>query len=164
MGKMLVVDYSRCTGCRLCEVACSLKKHGTSNASLARLRVVKWEPVCLEVPMVCQQCNSAPCMMVCPVQALEQDDTLGRIKLDEDRCIGCKFCVAACPFGAMGVDAVARRVIKCDLCDGEPACVHFCETQAIKYVDAGTVNLVRMREAAQRISELIRKYAVPESA
>jgi len=59
----------------------------------------------------------------------------------------------------MKVDPAARKVIKCDLCDGDPTCVKFCETKALQYVDASTVNIAKMREAAEKLSELIRKSA-----
>ena len=159
MNKMLMVDYSKCTGCRLCEVVCSIKKNGAVNPTRARITVIKWEPICVETPMLCQQCDSAPCIAVCPVKALARDEEIGRVTIDYDLCIGCKFCVAACPFGAMGVDPVARKVIKCDLCDGDPTCVKFCETKALQYVDASTVNITKMREAAGKLSELLRKSA-----
>ena len=157
MNKMLIVDHSKCTGCRLCEIVCSIKKNATSNPARARITVVKWEPICVETPMLCQQCESAPCMAVCPVGALTRDEELARVAINYDLCIGCKFCVAACPFGAMGIDTVARQVIKCDLCDGDPTCVKFCETKALQYVDATTVNTVKMREAAEKLSELLKK-------
>ena len=159
MNKMLMVDYSKCTGCRLCEIVCSIKKNGAVNPTRARITVIKWEPICVETPMLCQQCDSAPCIAVCPVKALARDEEIGRVTIDYDLCIGCKFCVAACPFGAMGVDPVARKVIKCDLCDGDPTCVKFCETKALQYVDASTVNITKMREAAGKLSELLRKSA-----
>ena len=159
MNKMLIVDYSKCTGCRLCEIVCSIKKSGAVNPTRARITVIKWEPICVETPMLCQQCESAPCIAVCPVKALARDEEIGRVTIDYDLCIGCKFCVAACPFGAMGIDPVARKVIKCDLCDGDPTCVKFCETKALQYVDASTVNITKMREAAGKLSELLRKSA-----
>lgn len=159
MNKMLIVDHSKCTGCRLCEVVCSVKKNGTANPARARIAVIKWESLCVETPMLCQQCESAPCMAVCPVTALSRDDDMGRVSLDYDLCIGCKFCVAACPFGAMGIDAVTRKVIKCDLCDGDPTCVKFCETKALQYEDSNTATMTKMREAAEKLSELLRKTA-----
>lgn len=160
MKKMLMVDHSKCTGCRLCEVVCSVKKNGAVNPAKARIAVIKWESICVETPMLCQQCDSAPCVAVCPVKALARDEVIGRVTIDYDLCIGCKFCVAACPFGAMGIDPVARKVIKCDLCDGDPTCVKFCETKALQYVDASTVNITKMREAAGKLSELLKKSAV----
>jgi carbon-monoxide dehydrogenase iron sulfur subunit len=159
MKKVLMVDHSKCTGCRLCEVVCSVKKNRAVNPARARIAVIKWESICVETPMLCQQCESAPCMAVCPVKALARDEVIGRVTIDYDLCIGCRFCVAACPFGAMGVDPLARKVIKCDLCDGDPTCVKFCETKALQYVDASTANIAKMREAAGKLSELLRKSA-----
>ncbi len=165
MNRILIVEPSKCTGCRLCEVVCSVKKNGAVNPTRARIAIIKWESICLETPMLCQQCESAPCVAVCPVKALARDSELERVSIDYDLCIGCKFCVAACPFGAMGIDPVARKVIKCDLCDGEPTCVKFCETKALQYVDASIANITKMRKAAEELSELIKKtVAKPQHA
>lgn len=159
MQKILIVDHERCTGCRLCELVCSVKNTGMSNPSRSRIHIIKWEMEGFELPMVCQQCESAPCMAVCPVDALSRDGDLGRVVIDYDLCIGCKLCVAACPFGGMGIDTVAKKVIKCELCDGDPACVKFCQPQALQYVPASTVNLRKKREAGSKFSELMRKFA-----
>lgn len=159
MQKILIVDHERCTGCRLCELVCSVKSAGVSNPSRARIHIIKWEMEGFELPMVCQQCESAPCMAVCPVDALSRDGDLERVVIDYDLCIGCKLCVAACPFGGMGIDTVAKKVIKCELCDGDPTCVAFCQPQALQYVPASTVNLRKKREAGLKFSELMRRFA-----
>ncbi len=159
MQKILIIDHERCTGCRLCELVCSVKNAGVSNPSRARIHIIKWEMEGFELPMVCQQCESAPCMAVCPVDALSRDGHLERVVIDYDLCIGCKLCVVACPFGGMGIDTMARKVIKCELCDGDPACVKFCQPQALQYVPASTVNLRKKREAGLRFSELMRRFA-----
>jgi Fe-S-cluster-containing hydrogenase component 2 len=75
--------------------------------------------------------------------------------VDYDLCIGCKACVAACPFGAMGFDEIEKKVIKCDMCDGEPLCVRFCDMKAIDYLDATTSNFEKMRDASRNFAELM---------
>jgi len=160
MTKMLVVDHLKCTGCRLCEVVCSVNKNGVSNPARARIAVIGWENICPGIPMMCQQCEMAPCISVCPVGALTRDESMGRVSLNYDLCIGCKLCVAVCPFGAMGIDAAARRVIKCDLCDGDPMCVKFCETKALQFLDESQAKTAKMRLATTGLSELIRKFAI----
>jgi Fe-S-cluster-containing hydrogenase component 2 len=69
------------------------------------------------------------------------------------------MCIAVCPFGAMSFDTLGEKVIKCDLCDGEPVCVKFCETQAIQYVDASTLSIAKQREVAGKLSGIMQKIA-----
>jgi carbon-monoxide dehydrogenase iron sulfur subunit len=153
--KILVVDHEKCTGCRLCETVCSVKHTGVSNPSRSRIHVIKWPWEGFELPMLCQQCEEAPCIAVCPKNALSQDSSLGRVALNYDLCIGCKMCVTACPFGGMGIDVVARQVVKCDLCDGDPTCVRFCEPGALQFVPASSVNLMKKRDAGRKLSEVM---------
>jgi Fe-S-cluster-containing hydrogenase component 2 len=87
-----------------------------------------------------------------------RDEDMGRVKINDDLCIGCRFCVAVCPFGAVAMDHVSEKVIKCDLCDGDPTCVKFCETKTLQYVDATAANTSKRREAAERLPELIRGF------
>ncbi len=150
MAKVLMVDYEKCTGCRMCELVCSVKHEGVSNPARSRVKIVKWEWEGRYIPMACQQCQSAPCMAVCPVKAISRDEELNRVVVDYDMCIGCRMCVAACPFGAMSFDTLASKVIKCDLCDGDPQCVRFCDTKAIQYVDASKINIEKQRAAAEK--------------
>ena len=160
MEKILVVDHEKCTGCRLCEMVCSVKHTGMSNPTRSRIHVIKWQWEGFELPMLCQQCEDAPCIAVCPKDALSRDPTMGRVTLNYDLCIGCKMCVIACPFGGMGVDTVARQVIKCDLCDGDPTCVRFCDSGALQFIPASSVNLVKKRDAGLKLSEVMRKSFV----
>jgi Fe-S-cluster-containing hydrogenase component 2 len=157
MQRILVVDHEKCTGCRLCEMVCSVEHAGVNSPSHSRIHIIKWPLEGFELPMLCQQCEEAPCTAVCPKNALSRDATLDRVTLDYDLCIGCKMCVTACPFGGMGIDPVARRVIKCDLCDGDPACVRFCDPEALQFVPASSVNLWKKRDAGLKLSEVMRK-------
>jgi Fe-S-cluster-containing hydrogenase component 2 len=138
-------------------MVCSVKHTGMSSPSRSRIHVIKLPMEGLELPMLCQQCEDAPCIAVCPVDALSRDATLGRVVLDYDLCIGCKLCVTACPFGGMGIDDVARRVVKCDLCDGDPICVRFCDPGALQFVPAGEVGLRKKRDAGLKLSEVMRR-------
>ena len=160
MQKMLVIDYEKCTGCRLCELVCSVKHEGVSNPSRARIHITKWEMKGIAIPMVCNHCETAPCVATCPTNTRTRDQELGRIIVNYDRCIGCKTCVVACPFGAVGFDPVASKIINCDLCDGAPICVDSCETQALQYVDASEINRKRQREAAEKLYEPMRRFSM----
>ena len=152
MAKVLNIDYEKCTGCRLCELVCSVYHEGVSNPTKSRINIIKWEAEGLYIPVTCQQCEDAPCKAACPVKAIDRDETLNRVTIDYDKCIGCRSCMAVCPFGAMGFDITNKKVFKCDLCDGEPQCVKFCEVKAVEYVEAETLNIKKKREAAQKIS------------
>ncbi len=155
MAKIIVIDQNACTGCRQCELVCSVKHTGTADPARARISTIKWEAEGFYLPMLCQQCLEPACAAVCPKNALSREEETGRVVIDRDLCIGCKMCVMACPFGAMGIDVKEGNVIKCDLCDGSPTCVEFCEAGALKYVDAETANLARKRASAARFSALM---------
>ena len=159
MAKMLYVDPDKCTGCRTCELVCSLKNASVVNPLLSRIRIVADRYEGLRIPMICQQCQDAVCMSVCPTRALSLDEELGIIRRDEEKCINCRMCVAACPFGAMGFNGVEKQVFKCELCDGDPQCVRFCEDDAIRYMEVETVVMEKKREAAGSYAPLFEKYA-----
>ena len=89
MQKILMTDYQKCTGCRLCELVCSVMHEGVSNPARSRIKVMKWESEGLYVPMSCQQCEDAPCMNVCPVKAISHDEDFGFLKVDYERLCHC---------------------------------------------------------------------------
>ena len=152
MAKALYIDYQKCTGCRTCELVCAVQHDGCSNPTRSRIKVVKWESRGLYIPMSCQQCQDAPCMNICPVKAISKDDDLGRVMVDYDTCIGCRSCVSICPFGAMSFNVIDKMVFKCDLCDGDPQCVRFCDVKAVDLVEENDVSILKTRSAAEKIS------------
>ena len=160
MTKVLAIDYEKCTGCRLCELVCSVKHEGVSNPARSRIRIVKWEWEGIYIPVVCNQCETAPCITMCTTNARFRDEELGITTIDYDRCIGCKTCVAVCPFGATSVDPVTGKIITCDLCDGDPACVKFCATGAVRYVDASEINKERQVDFARKLYESGQKFVL----
>jgi len=156
-NKVLKIDHEKCTGCRLCELVCAVKHDGISNPTRSRIRIIKWEAEGIEIPIVCQQCEDAPCKVACPAKAIARNEVAGRVEVDYEKCIGCRTCVSVCPFGAMHFVPAERKVIKCDLCEGEPQCARFCEVRAVSFVESSDVGLARGRSAARRIVEADRK-------
>jgi carbon-monoxide dehydrogenase iron sulfur subunit len=161
MQMTLMVDPEKCTGCRLCELACSIKHENVANPNTSRVHIVKWMIGGVYIPMVCQQCDSPVCEAVCPVNATFRDPETGAMMIDYDKCIGCRMCVVYCPFGGAGLDVRRRKTIKCDLCDGDPMCVKFCRPEALQYVAATATTLRRKRAAAEKFSELMKKLLTP---
>ena len=156
MGKVLMINHEKCTGCRLCELVCSVYHDGVSNAARSRIKIMKWETEGRYIPTSCQQCQDAPCLNVCPVKAISRDEEMGRVMVNYDVCIGCRSCVTVCPFGAMSFNVIDRKVFKCDLCDGEPQCVRFCDRKAVDFVSPDEVSIDKRRTAAERLSRAVK--------
>lgn len=119
MWSMLLVDYEKCVGCRLCTMYCSLRKTRTCNPARSRVSVIAWEEQGIMVPAMCQHCQEPACALVCPANAIRKDPGTGLVATDPDRCIHCHMCIVACPFGGPSIDTVEGKVIRCDLCQGE---------------------------------------------
>lgn len=134
MKGLLRVDLDKCTGCRTCEMACSLEHAKEFNPLKSRIRVVRKKLQGVFVPVHCLQCTSMPCAKVCPVEAIYRDENTWAVLIDYDKCIGCGECARACPFGAITYDPDTKQVIKCDLCGGNPKCVEYCIDKAIQFL------------------------------
>jgi Fe-S-cluster-containing hydrogenase component 2 len=132
--KRLIVTPSRCTGCRNCEIACAFSHPAPSGGpGTSSIRAYMTDPPDRGVPVVCLHCDVAACVAVCPTAALVRNDATGGVDFVERRCVKCRACAAACPFGNIVWDLAAERVVKCDLCDGAPRCAQFCPTEALVY-------------------------------
>ena len=102
------------------------------------------------MPYTCTQCAEAWCLQACPVEAIVVNRVTGAKDVLDERCVGCKVCTIACPFGTVNYHQVTGKVIKCDLCGGDPACAKACPTAAITYVDADQTGYERMRAWAAK--------------
>ena len=133
MPYIYTVTVSCCIACGKCELACAFAHGWDGIPGESRIRIYK-RGVEQGTPINCYQCEDAACMAACPVDALVRSEETGAVEVLYERCINCRMCVAACPFGNMHWDPRFQMVHKCDLCEGEPQCVPFCPTKAIDYV------------------------------
>ncbi|MDR1546277.1 MAG: 4Fe-4S dicluster domain-containing protein [Deltaproteobacteria bacterium] len=159
-GLFVTTDTTKCTGCKACEMAC-FQVHNEGRNKVGRTVGTITVPVTpklyvtviptASMPIQCKHCENSPCRAVCKQFAISK---IGRqIIVDEAKCIGCKDCLVACPFGAVTLlplysDGQPARqagspdgkvaASKCDLCAGVPegpACVRVCPNKALSLND-----------------------------
>jgi len=121
----IVRDYLRCTGCRRCEIACSISHEGWIWPEASRIRVFMPFPG-VEIPHFCAQCDDYPCVKSCPVEAISIDEKTTAVLVDRDRCTGCGLCIRACPGSIPFLHPKDGKATICDLCNGDPQCVKVC--------------------------------------
>lgn len=146
MRNAIVVDLDRCSGCFSCEISCKNENNIALGSYYNKVMTVGpfGEFPRLQqyfLPVHCQQCEDAPCVHVCPTGASYRDPDTNVVLVDKSKCIGCKYCMMACPYGVRSWNTDERVVEKCTLCGqltakGElPACVHNCPGGARFYGD-----------------------------
>ena len=156
MNRFIIADPNRCIGCRTCELACSMSHDHDSAISAAsfspRITVIKEGDI--TVPVMCKQCEDAPCAKACPTGALVRAN--GFIEIHEEHCIGCKSCVVACPFGAIDIVMKGSKasIIKCDLCvdsNTGPACISVCPTDALSLCDEQQLSALKQKKLLRTV-------------
>lgn len=185
---VMVIDLARCDGCRECTRACAAMHF--IPAGQEWIRVYEMQDHALGAPYwfprPCMQCDNPPCVKVCPVSATWKRED-GIVMQDTSRCIGCRFCIAACPYGArsfnwvepvrteaqlhlpdsMEWNQIHRKgtTEKCIFCpglikDGKlPACVTACPMGAIYFGDQAEDAVTNSQDETVRFSDLIRLNA-----
>jgi formate dehydrogenase iron-sulfur subunit len=147
MSKALLYDATMCIGCKQCEQACATENKLEYNDTVAaeqRQSEHKYTVVMARgekfMRRLCMNCEDPACASVCPVGALRKTAS-GPVTYDADRCMGCRYCMVACPFGVPKYEwsKVLPKVKKCTMCServsqGNPtACAEICPTGATKF-------------------------------
>ena len=127
---MIIIDLTKCTGCRRCETVCAFYHTGKVSNRIARIKVVNLYENGLDGPVVCQQCEERYCLQ-CPVDAISIG-SLGQVIIAPTICTLCRTCERNCPIGA--IEQFNAFIYVCDLCGGRPKCVEACTEGAIIYV------------------------------
>jgi len=131
--RFITMDVKKCVVCRNCEYACAFRQSGDFRREDANIRVEYHNDVKICLPHTCMHCEDAWCLEICPAAAIRQDEDTGAIEIVSERCIGCKMCMLACPFGNIHFDKINMVSRKCNLCKGEPNCVAYCISGALQY-------------------------------
>ncbi len=134
----MLVDMRKCIGCQACTVSCSMEN--LPPLGQFRTTVLQYEidqtdkpapSAMVSLPRLCNHCDNPPCVPVCPVQATFQR-TDGIVLVDNERCVGCGYCVQACPYDARFINHETQTADKCTFCEHRlavgllPACVESC--------------------------------------
>lgn len=138
--KVLIYDSQKCSGCNYCMIVCSFHHFGEIDLEKAFLRVYLNEGKAVGfVNAHCTHCEYPLCEAVCPTEpkAIMKDPESGFVTIDRLRCIGCKACNYACPIAIPVFNEDLGTSGKCDFCGGEPLCVKYCSTGALKVVSRG---------------------------
>lgn len=137
-------DPKRCIDCRACEAACKQWNRVDTGWNVRYRLVRSWEKGTFPnlrvqvLSMACNHCDNALCLKVCPVKAIWRRDD-GIVLIDQDRCVGCRFCTQFCPYDAPQFHAGRKKMEKCTMCADridqgmEPACATVCPTGALRW-------------------------------
>jgi polysulfide reductase chain B len=160
----LMIDLTRCIGCKTCIVACRnfhglvdharampgeipsyLRVESARQGTYPDLAVKTWV-----VP--CQHCKNPQCLKSCPSGAIAKDEQTGIVRIDKDKCKGVRACIEACPWSVIQFDRIGNFAHKCDMCFDRvhqglvPVCAETCLTNAISF---GEKELLRQRAEAE---------------
>lgn len=168
MSQAILYDSTLCVGCRECEKACAARWSLPYNETIgAEEKISAHKLTAIQTHgerfsrRICMHCNEPSCVSVCPVGAF-QKTALGPVVYDQTKCIGCRYCMLACPFQVPAYEWGSRtpRVRKCDMCyerlmAGKPtACTEACPTQATICADRDQL----IAEARRRLAEKPDQY------
>lgn len=132
----MVMDLRRCIGCHACHVACKAENEVPLGVFRTHVRYYERgeypDTKRYFLPNLCNHCKNPPCVKVCPTGASWKREEDGIVLVDYDKCIGCKYCMAACPYGIRFINPETNVADKCTFCVHRvdagivPSCVNSC--------------------------------------
>jgi carbon-monoxide dehydrogenase iron sulfur subunit len=151
--RIIVCDTDKCTGCEICEYACAVYGEGSFNRSKACIRHVRIEPA-FDIALACRKCEIPRCVNSCKRDALIQLPD-GSIAIDNSKCDSCGWCVEACNYGSIFLDADRGGVAVCDFCRGldQPRCVEVCPFEALSYESLDQAGSTPGKQAFRQVLE-----------
>lgn len=165
----MVIDLRRCVGCHSCSVACKVENDVPPGVWRSWVKIIekgKYPDVRnYFLPSLCNHCDRPICAQVCPTKASYQRPD-GIVLVDPHKCIGCRYCMAACPYDARHVNPLKKIISKCFFCHHridaglEPACVDTCpanartfgniydpKSEVAKLISTNSVNVLKQQMA-----------------
>ncbi len=152
----MVIDLNKCIGCHSCSIACKAENEVPPAVFRSWVKIAEKGSYpaarSLALPVLCNNCENAVCVKVCPVKASYKRDD-GIVMIDPHKCVGCKYCMAACPYQVRHLNPLRRYVQKCYFCyqrvDAglKPACVETCPAGARVFGD--------LNDPASEVSKLV---------
>ena len=160
-----VIDLRKCIGCHACTIACKAEHDIPIGVNRCWVKTVEKgtfpDTQRVFFPVLCNQCEEAPCLKICPTNALYKRHD-GIVDLNSAACIGCRACMAACPYDQLFIDPNTRTAEKCNFCANrienelQPACVSVCPTGCRIFGDLDDPDS-RVSAIVQRESFMVRK-------
>jgi Fe-S-cluster-containing dehydrogenase component/formate-dependent nitrite reductase membrane component NrfD len=160
-----VIDLKKCIGCHACTIACKAEHDIPVGVNRCWVKTVEKgtfpDTQRFFLPLLCNQCEEAPCLKICPTNALFKRND-GIVDLNGDSCIGCRACMVACPYDQLFIDPNTKTAEKCNFCANrvenqlEPACVSVCPTDCRIFGDLDD-STSRVAQIVQRDAFTVRK-------
>lgn len=158
----MVVDLRKCIGCQACTVACIMENDVPDDAFRTHVSVYEvikdgGDPAMVMLPRLCNHCENPPCIPVCPVEATFKAEN-GEVLVNAERCVGCAYCVQACPYDARFINHETQTADKCTFCYHRtqagllPACVETCV--------GGARNFGDLNDPDSAVSEMLAKNEI----
>ena len=154
-----LIDLRKCIGCQTCEVTCKMENDvhlGVWRSWVKKVEKGEYPRTTRKfLPLLCNNCENPICVTVCPVRANRRRPD-GIVTFDPHRCVGCRYCMAACPYQVRYIHPLKRIVEKCNWCHHridagmQPACVENCPTGARVFGD--------LRDPQSEISRFLAKH------
>jgi len=155
-----VIDLKKCIGCHACTIACKSEHDIPVGVNRCWVKTVEKgtfpNTQRFFLPVLCNQCEDAPCMKICPTNALYKRRD-GIVDLNGAACIGCRACMTACPYDQLFIDPNTRTAEKCNFCANrvenqlQPACVSVCPTECRIFGD--------MDDPSSQVAQIVQREA-----